>query len=180
MTMRWLMIILISSISQSNHLQLMVMGLRLRLSLSSSWKWASKLQLMCLLLERFLDSRTKHRLRSGRFRSLSFPQNNSTEAMAPPESPMHLQATTLAATAPSSTVPSETKGGVQRECPLKKTSSKIKVYSVFECHGYHFHFCTHFLEKQWCFNCVGPRWSQLWICSLQDKFHHWICHLVSR
>ena len=30
------------------------------------------------------------------------------------------------------------------------------------------------------FNSVGPRWSQLWTCSLQGKFYHWICHLVSR
>lgn len=29
------------------------------------------------------------------------------------------------------------------------------------------------------FNSVGPRWSQLWTCSLQGKFYHWICHLVS-
>ena len=28
------------------------------------------------------------------------------------------------------------------------------------------------------FNSVGPRWSQLWTCSLQGKFYHWICHLV--
>ena len=99
-----------------------------------------------------------------------------------------------AATAPTSTVgPSETKRGVPWECPLKKASSKIEVYSVivsaashgslFECHGYQvqFHFCTHFLgEAIKCrFNSVGPRWSQLWTCSLQGKFYHWICHLVS-
>lgn len=93
-----MMIILISRISQSNHLQLMVMGLRYVEveAIFEQLKMGKETLTNVFPLVIFLDSRTKppFEVRPCEIAVTSPRTILHTETMAPPESPMHLQATT--------------------------------------------------------------------------------------